>query len=517
MSAVDEVENKEVGYGNLIEPKMPGFGRLGFGASAFLVIAAMMLMVLCIVNLLLAVLWALFALAVVAPAGFPTKDGYGRYWLVWRKRSHAAAERKGTTHLQQGLVGYVPDGQCRLPGVAAGTRLWRGRDVHDREFGMIVWPDAALYSVVLEAFPDGLSGIDKETVDSYVEYWAAWQGQLNTNEEVVGAAVVVETTPDSGRRLRRAMDRGRVDGAPALARGITEQIKGEYRVGSPVTTVRLTLTLSAVTAAGDDGEAGDRRTPEEMSDLLGDLLPMWSGSLDMTGAGSGCRPCTVEQICDATRVAFDPSVAELVEEAQLRSQADSDVEGTGITWEQAGPISHHAAYDRYEHEGHLSRTWQMVEPPRGVFFAQTLQGMLLPHKDIARKRVAILYRPETPAASALAAENDIKKATFRATQGRRAKAGASLELKAAEKTSVQVALGSPLIRAGLLVTVTAPDESSLKRASRAVKTGLSAQARIGLRLPKGGQDYNFVAALPLGMTPQIALRHPGKSKTIPQA
>lgn len=511
MSTVEEVESKEVGYGNLIEPKLPGFGRLGFFASAFLVLAAVMLMVLCLFSLVLAALWALFSVVVVAPAAFPTKDGYGRYWIFFRRRSHAASERSGRSRLQQGLVGYVPDGQCRLPGAAASTRLWRGYDIHDREFAMVVWPEAALYSVVLEAFPEGLSGVDKETMDSYVEYWAAWQGQLNTNEEVVGAAVVVETTPDSGRRLRRTIHRGRVTDAPELARTITEQIKQEYRVGSPVTRVWITLTLSGVAAVGDDSDGGEQRTPAEMSDLLGDLLPMWSGSLDLTGAGSGCRPCTVEQICDSTRVAFDPSVSELVEEAQLRSQADPDVEGTGITWEQAGPIAQHNAYDRYEHEGHLSRTWQMKEPPRGVFFAQTLQSMLLPHKDIARKRVAILYRPESPAMSAQAAENDIKKATFKATQGRRAKAAASVELKAAEKTSMQVALGAPLIRVGLLVTVTAPDEEALKRASRAVKTGLSAQARIALRLPKGGQDYNFVAALPLGMTPQVALRNPGKS------
>ena len=41
-----EHEDEEVRFGQLIEPKLPGLGRLPAGASVFLVIAAAVLMIL---------------------------------------------------------------------------------------------------------------------------------------------------------------------------------------------------------------------------------------------------------------------------------------------------------------------------------------------------------------------------------------------------------------------------------------------------------------------------------------
>ncbi|ATY17225.1 hypothetical protein CU254_42320 (plasmid) [Amycolatopsis sp. AA4] len=507
MTTPNETAERDVTYGNLISPKLPGLGSLGFGSTMFAVFSAIVLIVLVAVLQLLtvAVVWLAISAAVLAPATFPTKDGYGRYQMMWRRRMHARAEKAGRTALRQGLTGHVPDGECRLPGLAAPTRLRTYRDVHSREFGLIVWPEQDLYTVVIEAFPTGFEGLDKSTIDSCLAHWAAWLGRLNTVEEIAGAAVVVETVPDSGRRLLRAVRRGRVNGAPQLSRGVTDQILNSYHVGTPATTVRLTVTLSAIAPGSTDEPA---RTEQEMADLIGDLLPTWTGSLDMTGAGTGARPCTAQEITDYVRVAFDPSVAELVEEAQLRSGEDGG--GTGIEWAQAGPISAWNHWEYYEHETAVSRTWQMKEPPRGVFFAQTLHHMLAPHKDIARKRVALLYRPESPEISATASERDVKNARLKATQGRYAKAAAAGELEAAQRTTKQVAMGSPLIRVGLLVTVTVRDTAELARASRAVKTGLAGQARIALRLPKGAQDVSFLSSLPLGLVPQSALRAPGK-------
>jgi len=496
---------EEISYGNLTKPTLPGFGRLGAAASGFLVVAAMVLMALVALQLLTAaVVWTVIAVAVVAPAAFPRKDGYGRYQAFFRRRKHRASERSGHAGLQQGLAGHVPDGDCRLPGLAASTRLRSAHDIHGREFGLICWPDAALYSVVIECFPPGFDGTDKHTVDGYLAHWAGWLGRLNTVEDVVGAAVVVETVPDSGRRLVRAMQRGRVPDAPELARGVSDQIVASYRIGSPQTTVRLTLTLCGVPV---DGES-DARSVDEMATMIGDLLPTWTGQLDLTGAGTGARPCTAQEITDATRVAFDPSVAEMVEEAQLASSEGGT--GTGITWSQAGPISAWNHADEYVHEHAISRTWQMKEPPRGFFFAKTLSALLAPHRDIARKRVAVLYRPENPESSATSSEADVKKARFRLTQGRHARAEHEDSLAAAKRNTQQVALGSPLIRVGMLVTITVSDPGELQRASRAVRTGMAGQARIALRLPRGAQDMAFLASMPLGLVPQVALRTPGK-------
>lgn len=501
----DATGDDVVRYGNLREPKMPGLGRLPFGASVFMVISALVLMLLCVVvSLWAGLIWAAVAAVIVAPSAFPTKDGYGRYQVLWRRRRSRASRTSGHSQLRQGLAGAVPDGACRLPGVAAATELSSQTDMHGRPFGLIHWPHADLYSVVLQTSPAGFAGLDKRQRDTYVAHWAAWLAQLNTVEEIVGAAVVVETVPDSGQRLERAMKRGRAEDVPAFAEVVEEQIRETHRIGSPTLTCRLTLTL---TARVDEDGASVVRPGQEMAEQIADLLPGWTASLGTTGAGTGVRPCTAQEITDLTRVAFDPSVAEAVEEAQLAAAA-GEGEGTGLVWSEAGPLFHDPQPDVYEHEATLSRTWQMKTPPRGVFFDTTLRRMLEPHKDIARKRVAILYRAETPEASANAADADVRKAIFRATQGKRAKAAAEVELEAARQTARQEAQGSPLVRVGMVVTVSAFEKDALRRASRAVQSSLAAQARITLRIPRGSQDMAFLTGLPLGLVPQLVARPP---------
>lgn len=495
-------KDEEVRFGQLIEPKLPGLGRLPAGASIFLVLSAAVLMVLCMVSLWAALAWAVFALLAVAPEAFPTKDGYGRYRTLWRSHRHKASVRSGRNLVRQGAVGHVPDGSCRLPGVAAATRLETHYDVHGREFGLIVWEKADLYSVVMQCSPVGFSGVDKRVKDDMVAQWAGWLGTLNTIEEIVGASVVVETVPDSGQRLSRALDRGRADEStvPAASRVVVEQIRDSYRVGSPELSCRITLTLS-----GRGDQDGSVRGAAEIAEQVGDLLPSWTSMLAGTGAGTSVRPCSSAEITDQARVAFDPSVAEIVEEVRLTGQS------TGIDWADAGPVFATNTRDTYVHETAMSRTWQMLKPPQAAFFAESLQSLLSPHKDIARKRVTLLFRPETPAASAAAADNEIKKATFKATSGRRAKAGAKAQLEAAELTAKQEALGSPLIRVSMLITVTAFDADEMRRASRAIRSGLSGQARIALRLPRGSQDLAFLTALPLGLVPQVHIRPPART------
>lgn len=502
-----------VRYGNLREPKMPGLGRLTFGASVFLVLAAVILMMLCLVNFWAGLVWAVIALLVTLPTAFPTKDGYGRYQVLWRARRARSAARAGKTVLRQGLAGAVPDGACRLPGVAASIEVSSHTDLRGRPFGLLHWPHADLYSVVINASPSGFAGLDDTVRDQHVAHWAAWLAQLNTVEEIVGAAVVVETVPDSGQRLSRTMDRGRLshEAIPEFVQVVEDQIRGAARVGSPQLTCRITVTLTArVEETNDRGKTRVWVRPEvEMAEQVADLLPAWTESLAATGAGAGVRPATAQEVVDLTRVAFDPSVADDVEEAQLAAAAGQGA-GTELVWDEAGPIYHEVTADTYRHEACLSRTWQMKHPPRGAFFAETLQRLLEPHKDIARKRVTLLYRPESPAASASAADADVRKARFRATQRKHSSAIADVELAAARRTADQEALGSPLVRVGLLVTISTFDPDALRRGARVVKSTLGPQARIELRVPRGSQDVAFLAGMPLGMVAQVVSRLPRK-------
>ena len=490
-------EAAEIRYGNLRRPSVPGFFGMGAIPSGLLVLGALvMLGLIFAANLWVGLIWMGLVLVAVLPEAIKTADGQGHYtkWLGRVRFNRAARTDKNV--LVQGLTGFVPDGECRLPGVAASVDLSTEHDVHGREFALIHWTKTDLYSVVINCFPPGNSGLDRDVLDMQVAQWAAWLGQLNTIGEVAGAQVVIESAPDSGERLRRAIDRGLSHDAPPYSQLMAEQMKESSRAGAPVVTARITVTFNAKLTGEVEREKDARiRTRAEMAAAVGDVLPTLTGSLDGTGAGQGGYPATVQEITDLIRVAYDPAVAAHVEDAQYTPQ------GTGLTWSQAGPLTAVNHFDFYQHDTACSRTWQMREAPRGMFFSKVLQDLLAPHRDVARKRVTLVYRPESPAKSTQIAESDVTAARLVASQNPRMRAAHRLAVSAAEKTAEQEALGSPLIRIGLLVSVTVLDPADLERASAVVVKSLAPQARLRMRLPRGGQDTAFVAGLPLGMVP----------------
>lgn len=116
-------EQEPIQFGNLLSPRLPGLGRLSMPATIFLIVSALVTMILAIFSIWAVLTWVAFSMALLAPALFPTRDGYGRYEVAWRKLRHSRASSAGETILRQGLVGAVPDGACHLPGIAASTEL----------------------------------------------------------------------------------------------------------------------------------------------------------------------------------------------------------------------------------------------------------------------------------------------------------------------------------------------------------------------------------------------------------
>lgn len=492
-------------YAGLRPPRLSGLWGLSLVATVALVLASIALVGIIVTGMLLQLgmwtlvaggVWTLLSLGAVLPEAIKTRDGQGHYSKWFARRGFRRGEKSGETKLSQGLTGKVPDLKISLPGVAAPTTLSEHTDIHGNRFGLLTWGDTNLYSVVINSHPTGISGKDPSAFDLEVAQWAAWEGQLNKVGNIVAAQVVIDSAPDSGQRLARAIDRGRAEDleqVPQFSRTMADQVKESASSGSPQVVTRLTLTFSGEEKDEDTGEV-HTRTPGEMKAQIGDLLPELISTLVATGAGASCRAVGAQGIVDFTRVAFDPSVAPLVEEAQLAG-------GTGLTWDEAGPITAVNRFDCYQHETAWSRTWQMRTAPRGAFFGTVLQQLLAPHRDIARKRVALCYRMESPLKSAEIAERDVTSAQIAVSQSPRAKAAQQHALADARRTADQEALGAPLIRVGMLVTVTVMAHEDLNRASRIVTARLAPQARLRLRLPRGAQDSAFVAALPLGMVP----------------
>jgi hypothetical protein len=296
--------------------------------------------------------------------------------------------------------------------------------------------------------------------------------------------VTIETAPDPGTRLAREVG-GQLDpDAPALAREVLHEVVRVYPAGSAKISARIAVTYSAALRSG-----GRRRSRPEMAREIGTRLPNLGVGLANTGAGEA-RPMTAVELAEAVRTAYDPAAQPLIEQARLAG-------GSGLAWEDAGPVAAQEAWGHYVHDGAASITWGMSEAPRGVVLSSVLQDLLAPHLAIDRKRVTIFYRPHDPAMAAQIVERDKKDATFR-LGGTNPAARDTVAAKAAGESATEEAKGAGVVRFALLVTATAAAVEDLPDAAAAVDA-LAPTARIRLRPMWGSQATAFAAGLPIGI------------------
>ena len=196
--------------------------------------------------------------------------------------------------------------------------------------------------------------------------------------------------------------------------------------------------------------------------------------------------------CEAIRIAYDPAAAVLIEEAHAAGEVPE------LTWPDVGPSAAEAGWAGYRHDSAYSCTWAMTQAPRGNVQSGVLRRLLAPHREIARKRVTMLFRPIDAARAAAMVEADLRAAEFRATSSDKPAARDSLAVRAAAATASEEASGAGLVQFGMLVTATVTDLDKRPDA-RAAIDNLAATARLRLRPVYGSQDSAFAAALPLGL------------------
>ncbi|WBB62013.1 hypothetical protein O7599_05590 [Streptomyces sp. WMMC500] len=482
-------------YGNWRRPERGGIGRLSLGATLLLLGGMIAVVLGMLVSVVVALVLGVLLLIALAPLA--VKDRHGRT-LLMRTVARAAWRRQVRTgaHLyRSGPLSHIGHGTCTLPGLAASSTVSEHRDAYGLPFAMITYPDSNHYVVALNCDADGASLVDQDQVDTWVAHWGTWLASLATEPGLVGATVTVEAAPDSGLRLQHEVRGNTAPDAPALAMQMLEEVLHEYPAGSAQITTRIALTYSGAAHAGHD-----RRGPEEMAVLLGHRLPGLTSGLAMTGAGAA-RAMTAMQLAEAVRIAYDPSVGTLVEEAHGHPG------GSGLTWDQAGPAAAQEAWDHYRHDSAVSVTWVMAEAPRGEVLPSVLTGLLAPSEHVARKRVTLAYRPHDPAAAARLVERDRKDAVFRAGQSPLGRARDDVAVRAAEQTATEEASGAGVTRFGLYVTATVASAGELPRAEAAIDN-LSAPARIALRKAAGSQAAAFAACLPIGLVIPLHLTLP---------
>lgn len=487
-------------YGNWRRPTSAGLIGLGSVGTGIMMVGLVLVIIVMMFGGLLNGLTA----AALLGAGLLlilVRDRDGRNVLSrvtarvawWRARSTGA-------HLyRSGPLGRTPWGTHQLPGLGAELSLSEHQDSYGRRFVLIHSPSTGTFTTVIRTEPDGASLVDDDQVDLWVADWGHWLANLGDEPSIEGASVTVETAPDTGSRLRREVTTNTDANAPAFARSVLSEIVEQYPAGSSTVRAFVAITFNSFSRSG-----GKKRVAEDMGRDLAARLPGLTYGLQATGAGTA-RPVTAEELCEVVRVAYEPSFQPRIDTAHDEGAA------SGLDWYDVGPSAAEASWDGYAHDGAYSATWAMTIAPRGNVQSGVLARLLAPHRDIARKRVTLLYRPIDAAKAAGIVESDLRNAEFRSTASARAKARDVLATRAAAATAAEEASGAGLLNFGILVTATVLDPADAPEA-RAAVDNLSATARMRLRPLYGSQDVGFISCLPLGISPAKHLRVPTELK-----
>jgi hypothetical protein len=474
-------------YGNWTRPKSPGLlglGSIGTGVLFFGV--AITIIVAIVVDLAAAAVVIGITIGFLMLIALRDKHGQSTLSRIATRFGWTSTRARRKNIYRSGPLGRADWGTTQLPGLAAGSRLTEHRDSYQRPFAMIHVPSTSDFTIVIGSEPDGSSLVDREQVDIWVAEWGMWLANVADEPGLEAVSVTIETAPDTGLRLQRMIQTGIVDTAPDFSKQLLNDIQSSYPSGAAVVRAYIALTFNAAARAG-----GRKRTADEMGRELGSRVPGLTQALSATGAGA-VHPLSAQELCEVIRIAYDPAAAILIDEANAAGEPPE------LSWPEVGPTAHQAMWDSYRHDSATSVTWMMSTAPRGNVPSSILARLLAPHRDIARKRVTLLYRPIDAARAAAIVEADVRAASFNLSAADRPSARNIAGTRAAFATAAEEATGAGLVNFGMLITATVTDRER-EADARAAIDNLSATARLRVRLVHGSQDSAFAAALPLGL------------------
>jgi hypothetical protein len=364
-----------------------------------------------------------------------------------------------------------------LPGILAKSVLWETETGLREPLGVVIIPQSRHYSITLDCLTEGMDLVDQDVLDQRVGRFAAWLNVCVREPMLVQAQITIETAPDQGAALVAEVKRTLVREAPPAAVRILGEVVRTYPVGAAQVSTRVTLTFRP--------PAKGRWTHQAVCAEIAMRLPGLTSGLHGAGA-SVVTPMGGQDLAAAVAAAYDPLTADA---APVR---------LAPSWRACGPVATQESWDHYRHDSAVSRTWGMVEAPRGTVFSSAFSRLSDPDPTLLRKRVAIIYRPFSPGAAAILVERDRKDAMFTAGKKRQATARDNVDILAAEQAAHEEATGAGVTRFTVLATATVRDLADLEEAQSRMMAR-AGEARVVLRTLYRSQAAGFAASLPTGI------------------
>jgi type IV secretory pathway TrbD component len=403
------------------------------------------------------------------------------------RRAYRAAVRSGRNLYRGGMLGLVDEGATPLPGVLSHVQLVEALDGAGRPFALLRHRHTGEYTLPLRCHPQGASLVDDDVEDAYVSGWAAFLEAMARTPGVAQVNATVDTSPDSGTRIRGILRRRVVAGPDELAGAAMGQVMRMLSQGGSRNDVTIQIDFRYVDSHG-------RPLPEEQAARqISTLIPSIAAQLAEAGGGAADL-MSADQLAVIARTSYAPDMIEAYETRDPQQP---------VPWRDCGPAACEAAWDYLRHDSALSRTWQMCDPPKSLVTADTLASLLGPLGECDRKRVTITFKLLDSAKSRFVSEDNRKDS--KSAQGQQKHVSvATLDTQyRADRQASDVNEGASLAWFGLLVTATVLDRDGegmdrLEKASRAVETAAGA-ASLDLRVCYAAQDSAFAAALPFGI------------------
>lgn len=391
-----------------------------------------------------------------------------------------AARLRGETKYRAGVLS--PLGGAPLPGYGAHVELHSYLTVEGIEVGLLVDTKQHTITVIWRVDPIGEENIDSDDRDRMVAFWGVWQRDLGQYGDIAFAAATIDGYPSTGLRQLIALETALHDDAPIAAADDIREVEEELPADSYDAQHRVAISFAYT------GDWKDR-----IVEIARRFHPI---TADIHACDMDCRILRAEEIIEFVRRSYDPSTQ--VDFDDLRATGKPH----GLDWRNVGPIAANERRLDYEHETATSASYVVWEWPKDGVSDYILHPLLEVNPRIPRKRVTLLYRPETAPNARSIVENQQRDA-MRASQ--RLKRGihdvdALNRLDAVTQSRDEVSRGAGWIAQAMIITVTTTAETDTATVDSIV-SDMATQCSLRVRPAAWHQASTFQYGLGIGLIP----------------